>query len=304
AENNHIHDYGQWFRMYQSAISLSGVGNRASHNLIHDAPHMAIGFGGNDHVIEFNEIHNVCMESNDAGAMYTGRNWTMRGHVIRHNYLHHITGFEGRGCVGVYLDDMFASADIVGNVFFKVTRAAFIGGGRDCSVENNIFVHCNPSLHVDARALGWAHGHADGWIEEAGEKGTLTGIAYNKPPYSERYPELVTILEDEPKAPKGNVIARNISWGGKWDGIHGAARPYVAPVDNVIDEEPGFATPERLSTDNTPRTTDFALRADSPAFAKGFKAIPLAQIGLYEDESRASWPVAHPVGALSNPSGR
>ena len=31
----------------------------------------------------------------------------MRGTVIRHNYLHDISGFEGRGCVGVYLDDMF-----------------------------------------------------------------------------------------------------------------------------------------------------------------------------------------------------
>jgi len=31
---------------------LSGVGNRASHNLIHDAPHAAILFGGNDHRIE------------------------------------------------------------------------------------------------------------------------------------------------------------------------------------------------------------------------------------------------------------
>jgi hypothetical protein len=265
---------------------------------------MAIGFGGNDHVIEFNEIHNVCMESNDAGAMYAGRNWTMRGHVIRHNYLHHITGFEGRGCVGVYLDDMFASADIVGNVFFKVTRAAFIGGGRDCSVENNVFVHCNPALHVDARALNWAHYHADEWIKEANEKGTLLGIAYNKPPYSERYPELVNILEEEPKAPKGNVIARNISWGGKWDGIHDAARPYVAPEDNLVDETPGFAAPERLTEDSKPRATDFALRPGSPAFAKGFQAIPLGEIGLYEDDSRANWPVEHPVGALSNPSGR
>jgi len=99
AENNHIHHYGRWTRMYTPAISINGVGNRAAHNLIHDAPHMAISFGGNDHVIEFNEIHNVCLESNDAGAIYAGRDWTMRGTVIRHNYLHEITGFEGRGCV-------------------------------------------------------------------------------------------------------------------------------------------------------------------------------------------------------------
>ena len=100
AENNHIHHYSRWDRMYCPAIVLNGVGNRAAHNLIHDAPHMAMGFGGNDHIVEFNEIHSVCYESNDCGAIYAGRNWTMRGHMLRHNYLHHIYGHEGRGCVG------------------------------------------------------------------------------------------------------------------------------------------------------------------------------------------------------------
>ena len=57
--------------MYSAGhLDLDGVGNRVAHNLIHHAPHQAIGFGGNDHVIEFNEIHNVCYESNDAGAIY------------------------------------------------------------------------------------------------------------------------------------------------------------------------------------------------------------------------------------------
>ena len=240
AENNHIHHYGRWHRMYRKGISLSGVGNRAAHNLIHTAPHIGIGFGGNDHLIELNEIHHVCLESNDAGAMYTGRNWTMRGHVIRHNYLWEITGFQDKGCVGVYLDDMFSSADIIGNVFYKVTRAAFIGGGRDCTVANNIFVDCNPALHVDARALNWAHYHADEWIEEGKTKGTLSGIRYKEPPYSEHYPELVGILEEEPKAPKGNVIARNICVGGKWDGIHKEARPYLTLENNLIDTDPSF----------------------------------------------------------------
>jgi len=293
AENNLIHDYGRWYRMYHSAIQLSGVGNRAAHNLIHNAPHMAIGFGGNDHLIEFNEIHSVCYESNDAGAMYAGRNWTMRGHVIRYNYLHHINGFEGRGCVGVYLDDMFASAAIESNVFYKVTRAAFIGGGRDCRVVNNIFVDCKPALHVDARALGWAHYHADEWIKEGEEKGTLSGIEYKKPPYSERYPEIVNILEDEPKAPKGNVIARNICWGGKWDGMEEKAKPYLKMKDNLLDEDPLFVDAEKL---------DFRLKDDSPAFKLGFKPIPIEKIGLYEDANRASWPVTHTVRPSQEPA--
>jgi hypothetical protein len=144
AENNHIHHYARVKRVYQPGITLQGVGNRAAHNLIHHAPHMGVGFSGNDHLIELNEIHHVCTESNDAGAIYTGRNWTMRGTVIRHNYLHHITGFRDRGCVGVYLDDMFCGTEISGNLFYRVTRAAFIGGGRDCVVKNNLFVDCDP----------------------------------------------------------------------------------------------------------------------------------------------------------------
>ncbi len=176
-----------------------------------------------------------------------------------------------RGCVGVYLDDMFSSASIFGNVFYKVTRAAFIGGGRDCTVENNIFVDCDPALHVDARALNWAGYHADDWIKEAKEKGTLLGIAYNKPPYSERYPKLVNILDENPKAPIGNVIARNICWGGKWDGIDGAARPFLTLTDNLIDVDLHFINVEKL---------DFRLKEDSPAFEIGFKPIPIDQIGL------------------------
>lgn len=288
AENNHIHHYARVKRVYQPAIQLRGVGNRAAHNLIHDAPHMGMGFSGNEHLIEFNEIHHVCEESNDAGAIYTGRNWTMRGTIIRHNYLHHINGFRGRGCVGVYLDDMFCGTEISGNVFYRVTRAAFIGGGRDCLVKNNLFVNCNPALHIDARALGWAHGHADRWIKEGREKGTLSGIRYQEPPYSERYPDLVDILEDEPAAPKGNRVRRNISVGGTWDGVRGSAREYQTIENNLVDVDPQFQTPERIGKGQQPRPVDFALQPDSPAWDIGFEKLPLERMGLDEQKSRAT----------------
>ncbi len=281
AENNHIHHYSRWNRMYQPAISLNGVGNRARHNLIHHAPHMAIFFGGNDHLIEFNEIHSVCYESNDAGAIYSGRDWTMRGTVIRHNYLHHINGFEGRGCVGIYLDDMFSGTTIYGNVFYRVTRAAFIGGGRDCIVENNIFVDCKPALHIDARAMGWAGYHVNTTMKDR-----LMAMPYQDPLWAKRYPKLVNILEDEPAAPKGNLVARNISYGGTWDGVYAQAKPYVTFEGNLIDQDPHFL--------GTP-PADFRLRDDSPAYRLGFKPIPVGRIGLYEDEQRASWPVKHTV---------
>ena len=281
AENNHIHHYSRWNRMYKPAISLNGVGNRASYNLIHNAPHQAIAFGGNDHLIEFNEIHSVCYESNDAGAIYCGRDWTMRGTMIRHNYFHHINGFEGRGCVGVYLDDMFSGTTIYGNLFYKVTRAAFIGGGRDCNIENNIFVDCTPSLHIDARAMGWAGYHVNDIM-----KTRLIAMPYKSALWAERYPELVDIWEDEPATPKGNVVARNISVGGTWDGVRDEARSYVTFADNLIDADPHF--------EGTP-PENFQLRDDSPAYGFGFQRISTEGIGLYKDENRASWPVKHDV---------
>jgi len=286
ADNNHIHDYGRWQPMYSPGISLNGVGNRATHNLIDNAPHQAIGFGGNDHRIEFNEIHSVCYESNDAGAIYSGRDWTMRGTVIRYNYLHDITGFEGRGCVGVYLDDMYCGTEIVGNVFYRVTSAAFIGGGRDCLIENNIFVECQPAVHIDARALGWASSGSDGWVKEGKEKGTLSGIKYNQPPYSQRYPRLVNILEEDPAAPRGNVVARNICVGGKWDDIERKARPLVTFQDNLLEQDPHFLNAAELN---------FQLAQNSPAFDLGFKRIPIEKMGPYEDADRAAWPVRHTV---------
>ena len=298
ADDNHVHDYARWNRVYNPGITAQGVGNRISHNLIDNAPHMAIGFGGNNHVIEFNEIHSVCYESNDAGAIYTGRNWSMAGTVIRNNYLHHINGFEGRGCVGVYLDDQFGSTNIVGNLFFNVTRAAMVGGGRNCNIDNNVFVDCNPSTHVDSRGLGWAASGNPGMVS------SLTDLPYKESPWKDQYPWLVTLLDDEPMAPKYNVISRNIAVGGRWGDFDGKAKPYVTFTDNILDQTPEalFATPQKFANpDATPQATDFTLRPDCVAFKVGFKALPLAKMGLYQSPDRASWPVLSTVRPMAAP---
>ncbi|MDD3586597.1 MAG: right-handed parallel beta-helix repeat-containing protein [Thermoguttaceae bacterium] len=281
AVNNTVHHFGRIQRVYSCGVSNRGVGNYIANNRIADAPHMGIFFSGNDHLMEKNEITNVCYESNDAGAIYAGRNWTSRGNLLKNNYLHDIKGFRDRGCVGMYLDDMFSTADMIGNLFVNVTRAAMIGGGRDIHIENNIFVDCVPAIHVDARALGWAHACGDGWLEEARKKGTLSGIKWKEPPYSTRYPKLLTILDGQPKAPEGNVIAHNICFGGSWDknkgggsSIEKKAAPFVDLHDNFIGDP--------LFVDAAKR--DFRLRADSPAKKIGFEPIPFEKIGTYSHE--------------------
>ena len=86
-ENNHIQRFSRWCRTYRPAIRITSGGNKIRHNLIHDGPHTAIQLSGNDHLIELNEIYDVCGETGDVGAFYMGRDWTQRGTLIRHNYL-------------------------------------------------------------------------------------------------------------------------------------------------------------------------------------------------------------------------
>ena len=271
AVNNHIHDCGRWNPINAAGVALRGVGHRVANNLIHHLPHQAVFFSGNDHVIELNEIHHVCQQSNDAGAIYSGRDWTMRGTVIRHNFMHHINGFKNRGCKVVYLDDMFSGTEIVGNVFYKVKKATFVGGGRDCRIENNIFVDCDPAVHIDSRAKGWARYHVNGTLKQR-----LDAMPIDTPPWSERYPKLVTLWNDDPAAPKGNVVARNICWRGRWDEFHGQASKHMKLQDNLVGVDPRFVDPA---------SANFQLRDDSPVYSKvpGFKRIPFERIGLKKD---------------------
>lgn len=264
AEDNHIHDYGRVNRMYQPAVQVSGVGQQVIHNHIHDAPHMAVQFTGNDHLIAHNEIHHVCLESNDAGAIYSGRDWTWRGNVIRDNLLWEITGFEDRGCVGVYLDDMLCGTRITGNLFYRVTRAAMIGGGRDVLIENNLFIDCEPALHVDARAMNWASYHVGTTMKDR-----LDEMPITDPLWAERYPELLTIWEDEPAAPKGNVIRHNVCQAGTWDGVRDDARAFVDLSENFVSDDAGLEG----------EAPHFALRPDSPALETGFQPLRLDDVG-------------------------
>jgi hypothetical protein len=235
AVNNHIHHYSSWMRTGQYALFLEGVGDRVQHNLIHDAPHEGITLRGNDHLIEFNEVYHVCQETGDAGAFHTGRDWTWRGNVIRYNYFHHLLGPGLHGVMAVYLDDWASGFLVYGNIFYKSGRSAMIGGGRDNTIENNIFVDCRPSVHVDARGLGWASYYFDG--TQPIMFNALKEYNYRQPPYSTRYPALARLDTENPALPTGNRIVRNVSYGGRWLDIYDANSfdfSMVTMTDNVI----------------------------------------------------------------------
>ena len=218
AENNHIHHYSTWLRTGQYALFLDGVGQRVRNNRIHDAPHEGLYLRGNDHLIEFNDVYKVCQETGDAGALHTGRDFTWRGNVIRYNYWHDLLGPGLHGVMGVYLDDWASGFTVYGNVFYRAGRAAMIGGGRDNLIENNVFIECTPSVHVDARGLGWASYFFDGTLTLLFDQ--LKEMKYKEPPYSAKYPALLTLDQGNPAFPMGNRVVRNVSYGGRWLDIY------------------------------------------------------------------------------------
>ena len=280
AENNHVYNYSRWCRTYRPAVAVGGCGNVVRHNVLHHGPHNAIQLSGNDHRIEFNEIHDVCHDTGDVGAFYMGRDWTARGTVIRHNYWHDIRGPGRIGAMGVYLDDQASGITVDGNVFHRVTRAVFIGGGCDHVVENNVFVDCEPAVHIDARGLGWQKKDTDD--PNGTLRSGLRSVPYRNELWANRYPNLVNILDDDPGTPKRNRIVRNVCVGGKWEDIDAATRKFQAIENNLTDQDPQFVDSD---------VRDFRLKSSSPAFRIGFRPIPVERIGLYEDERRASWPV-------------
>ena len=151
ADNNYIHHIGVFYKQ-GVGVSLTGVGNRASHNLIHDGPRMGIMFSGNNLVLEYNHIRHMNLETEDTGAVYTGgRDWiSSRGTVIRYNYFHDILGYgkDAKGnwvsphfAWGVYLDDNTGGVDVIGNIVARCSRAGLhLHNGRDNLIANNVFI--------------------------------------------------------------------------------------------------------------------------------------------------------------------
>jgi hypothetical protein len=285
-ENCHFQRQGRWSKCYVPAVLMNGVGLRASHNLIHDHPHCAILFNGNDHLIEFNDIHHIALETGDVGAIYTGRDYSFRGNRIRHNYIHE-TGGVGMGSMGVYMDDCVSGTEIFGNVFHKVHWAVLLGGGRDHQIENNLFVDCDPAVRADGRGLD----AAPVWRQMVDEFMRQQLAAVPAVLYRERYPAMKTLdpyygPPDGPRVvgsafqgvpPAANVINRNVCVG-KWLDIGWNAKPEIFEVqDNLVTpdtEQAGLAM------------EGFRLDKHSPAWRVGFRAIPFDQIGLRTDEDR------------------
>jgi len=317
AINNHIHHYGVFQRTYAPGIGANGCGQIVRNNCIHDAPHNAILYGGNEHLFELNNIYRVVMETGDAGAFYTGRDWTSQGNILRHNYIHDLGGGDAKhvNTMGIYLDDCDCGDTLEGNVFYRAGRAMMIGGGRDNPVLNNLVIDCPIGLHVDSRGMTWKHWNNTNdpsWCLDAKAR----AFNYTNPPWSVRYPHLAAIMNDSPREPLYNPIRRNV-----FVDCSKQICDFDGNVKKLLDK---FEITDNLAVNTTGATNGIAQAKDIKGFTHlagtadapvnlgfknvtdqdfsleknarlmkalpSFEKIPFDAIGLYKDDYRRKLP--------------
>ncbi len=284
ALNNHIWRFSRLQFTSAYGLALGGVGNRAAHNLIHDAPHQAVLIHGNDHVFELNVVHHVCTETDDCGALYKGRNPSCRGNLIRHNVWHHIGSTMGHGSAAVYFDDGDGGDAVVGNLFYRCGDpghgsfgTVFSHGGHDNVATGNVFVECLRPLGSapwpDPLWLEALQGGADCfWNEKLRQE-----VDISQPPYTTRYPELVGFLDGQPAARRVNRAHGNLMVNCR----QGSSGNWQAPeaTNWHTDDDPGFV--------DAPNG-DYRLGPDAAVWRRlpGFEPLPLDQAGLQLSDLR------------------
>lgn len=278
-ENCQIHNFGRIDRTYTPAIQLEGVGNRVAHNLMYDCPSSVMRIEGNDHLIEFNEVHSALQESDDQGTMELFANPSYRGVIFRYN-LYYNNGKTGDGSsvsggAAIRFDDVISGMSVYGNIFVRSANGGFgaiqINSGRDNIIDNNIFVECKQAI-----SGGWNRNNKVwDWASLPGSQ-THPDI-YQNDLYLTRYPAIAHMLD----TPGVNYLWRNVFYHVGSDASQLEFESLANSTFNLTD--PGFVNAAK---------GDFRLRKNAALFAQmAFKPIPTAEIGLYADAHRASWPV-------------
>ena len=149
--NCYSSDNSRLGKSYCPGINIGGVGVSVRHCHITNQAHAGIIWSGNDHVIESNIFERCCDEFDDMGAIYTGRNQSCCGNVVRYNFFAEMMpkSKEAKMC-GVYIDDGSGHYLIEKNIFCRVGNpgkhngfaAVFFHGGDGNEVKENIFVDC------------------------------------------------------------------------------------------------------------------------------------------------------------------
>ena len=248
-ENCRIRDFNRIEMQYRVGVVMSGLGNRITGCEFYNSSTMAILMLGNDQTVEYCNVHHVCLDIEDNGALYHGRNPAQRGGVIRGNYFHDIeVPFNVRA---LYHDDGSGAVEVYGNIFRNITSPPVqIGGGSDIRYHDNIFMDLPcAAVKTDGRLKTWG---ADRLIAHRDSVALVDGPAFRA-----HYPEFSSYYEGDPAEPQRNEFIRNVFYNVKWafekvvwsdhiynDDISGPANFISRMSDNwKTDRNPGFKDP-------------------------------------------------------------
>lgn len=294
AENCRVYNYTRRNKFTWAGIRVDGCGNRISHNEIFNSDWHGIFVHGNDHLFEYNYIHDVTLNSNDTSPWYIGRNPSDRGNVIRYNYLDNC-GNPNRMTMGIYCDDSSTDVYVYGNVFNNMKTnhgVLFSNAGWDIVMKNNIVI--NPIAHTAVVSALWYTWAAPQAKEMFGKNGLIRKrleqeIDFRSPPYSTRYPSLLPYLdvivegkEWQAMRSRGNMLEGNLIVGGPENPIELLGGKY-AQMDGknnwVTKEDPGFVDMKKKN---------FNLKPDAKVYTMipGFEPIPFDKMGTYKDQHR------------------
>ncbi len=274
AENNLIHDWSEIYETYQPACTLYGVGNVCSHNEMYNSPHEAVTYAGNNHLIEYNLIHDVNLLTDDGGAIYSGRRWDWYGTVIRYNLIYDL-GKDGHRPVGIYMDDDLAGQTIYGNIIINAPNFGLqLGGGQDLIVHDNIVVNSYQPISYDDRGLmGLTGDESNSFYQHFKENGELWQLLEASPwrsdvwreafPQYNRYSADFSHTDDRNFIlnPGNSEIKHNIliSASGRMGDLAKTVYKYSTVEDNAVFR---LSAMKKLFVD--PENGDYTLREDAP----------------------------------------
>lgn len=293
--NNKIHRVGYLQKAYVPAIAMHGVGIHVAYNDIYDAPHCIFNYHGNDHVIEYNKIHDAVKECLDMDAIYT-RNEYMpqwRGTVIRNNYIYNIGIFpvgeytKQLNVSGIRTDNYGHALQIYSNVFANIgsSNANNVIGvtaqGNRNMIKGNIFVDCSATF------LGWnTYTPGASWDmtkQEEKERVELAEKYAANPVFAEKYPELALFKNEYYKSVATNEFDNNLVVNIKFplsqtngtvnpQSTRGASELIKGSSNYLTTADPGFKDYDK---------GDYTLSDSSEVFEKipNFENIDMSKMG-------------------------
>ena len=283
--NNYIEKVSQNRKCVAAITIEGGIGTTVSNNVIHNTPFQAINFFGNNHKIQYNELENVCNEATDAGAIYSGRSYVMRGNEVSYNFVHDYRVHDDRVPLeqtsAIYLDDLMSGVAINHNIIVNGNTGIHVSGGQDNDIENNIILKTDNVFYT---------GNPGNKAENIGDLDDVAAYVIETfPAWAEAYPDILKTIE-QPGPPHRNVIRYTLS--DKTPSIIDSFIKRGTIEENYVTTEDIFVNPALL---------DYRVKSNAP-IATTLPGIPaegrfdINLIGLQVSENR---PDVNPLSGVS-----